>query len=104
MTRLFLFLAVFAADQPTTPATRGDLVTLRDYVDMRFDAFEKTQAASEKATDHRLFQMNELRDQIESERGTYVTRAEAMWAFGALLTVAGVVMALSRRRNQQLQE
>jgi CHASE3 domain sensor protein len=53
-------------------------VTLREYIekimDERFESAERALDISTKVLDLRLEAMNELRDQINNERGRYLTR------------------------------
>lgn len=56
--------------------TNPDIVTLREYIESRLEAVTATMNASDKALEVRLAAMNELRDQINAERGQYVTRAD----------------------------
>lgn len=56
----------------------GEQVSLRDYIEKIINLhFLESQRALDKATDalnYRLESMNEFRAQINSERGTYITR------------------------------
>lgn len=73
-------------------------VTLRDYIESRFEAIdrrfaeglaaldkqaaknfeaiERSTASAKEAVDERLLRMNEFREQLNQERGQYVTRIE----------------------------
>lgn len=59
------------------PDIQRDIVTLREYLESRLEAVAATMAATEKALEVRLAAMNELRDQINTERGRYVQREES---------------------------
>jgi uncharacterized coiled-coil DUF342 family protein len=52
------------------------MVSLRDYVDTRVASVIETMSATERSMEIRLEAMNELRDQINRERGTFITRSE----------------------------
>jgi hypothetical protein len=62
----------------TTSSDRNsrDIVTLRDYLESQIAALKDTMSATDRRVDDRLVYMNELRDQITSERGWYMLRSE----------------------------
>jgi hypothetical protein len=53
-----------------------DIVSLRDYIESRLDAIRSTMQATDKTVEARLLAMNELREQINAERGHYLPRSE----------------------------
>ena len=60
----------------TTDRNHRDIVTLRDYLESQIAAIKDTMNATDRAMEVRLEAMNELRDQINRERGSYIPRAE----------------------------
>lgn len=68
-----------------TPLSRGEGISLREYVDLQVAHIDQVMALGKAAAeasigvyredlDRRLDAMNELRDQINTERNRYVTR------------------------------
>jgi hypothetical protein len=57
---------------------RADWVTLRDYVDSRFDALCAEMAKSDEVMNARLSSMNEFRQAMSDQSKNYFTRAEAI--------------------------
>jgi hypothetical protein len=55
---------------------KTELVSLKEYIEVRLLAIEKTMEATDKSMALRLESMNELRDQIAHERGQYLLRTE----------------------------
>lgn len=51
-------------------------VTLRELVEAKIESLKATMTATDLTMERRLEAMNELREQITSERGHYVTRQE----------------------------
>lgn len=95
--------------------TDREIVSLREYFEERIRAHEdrdqerwrqheqvhvrereQLQLAS-RIQDERLKHMNEFREQISKERTKYVTRSEAMWAFGTAIVLAGVIGGMITR-------
>ena len=60
----------------TERSNHRDIVTLKEYVEKQIDAVRLTMAATDKAMEVRLEAMNELRDQINRERGSFISRNE----------------------------
>jgi len=63
--------------------TKDEAITLREYIDTRIDALEKRFTDINRATDlaakaieQRLEGMNEFREQLRSQAGTFVTQIE----------------------------
>jgi phage I-like protein len=76
-----------AADIPPKPAYTSDIITLREYVDVRFDAQQKAVEAAlasadravvkaETASDKRFDSVNEFRKSLSDETATFLPRAE----------------------------
>jgi hypothetical protein len=63
-------------DGDSSDRNHRDIVTLRDYLEAQMKAIRDTMGATDRAMDVRLEAMNELRDQINRERGSYIPRAE----------------------------
>lgn len=59
-----------------TNEDRSMYVSLRDYVDERFAATEKTTQLMRDVMDHRLETMNEFREQLSNQAHTFVTHTE----------------------------
>jgi hypothetical protein len=53
-----------------------EIVSLREYLESRLEAIQATMTATDKSMEIRLNAMNELRDQINQERGRYITKDE----------------------------
>jgi len=51
-------------------------VTMRDYVDERFAAMEKSTALMREVMEHRLLGMNEFREQLQMQAQSFITRIE----------------------------
>ena len=60
----------------TNAQNHKDIVTLRDLMYAELKAIKATMEATDKTIDHRLQAMNELREQINRERGQYIGRVE----------------------------
>ena len=56
--------------------TSSDLVTLKDYIDMRFEEIEKARSQAFLSMDKRLEGMNEFRAQLKDQTQLYLTRGE----------------------------
>src|ERR1700690_162736 len=89
----FLFIAAalpflsLAADVPRQYSNTPDIITLREYVDVRFDAQQKAVDAAlasadravlkaEVASDKRFESVNEFRKTLSDETATFLTRTE----------------------------
>lgn len=84
-----------AGDAGGAPASRGDVVSLREYVDIRFDAQQRAvQAAldaadravakSEAASDKRFESVNEFRKTLSDQTRDFIPRTEAEQLFKTL--------------------
>jgi len=51
-------------------------VSLKEYVDSKLVAIEKSTALVKEALDHRLTETNRVREQLREQAGTFVTRVE----------------------------
>ena len=93
-------------------------VTLKDYVDSRLRSEEQQRKLLSDAMEYRLSQMNELREQINNERGIFLNRElfdrlhaqnndrimgleqlksnleGRIWAIGGIVTVINITIAL----------
>ena len=56
---------------------RADWVTLRDYVDAKFDSLCSEITKNDEAMNTRLAAMNEFRQAMNDQSKSYITRAEA---------------------------
>lgn len=62
---------------PTPPRpTRGEIVTLREYLESRISAVEKSIDVANQAMQKRLEGMNEFRDTLKDQASRFVTRDE----------------------------
>jgi hypothetical protein len=98
-TLLLIPLATIAADDPRSElsrfdVTRSDIVALRTYVDVRFDAQQRAVDKSEIDLNKRLDAVNEFRKQLADESQTFITRNEYGQAHVAL---ADKVAELTKR-------
>lgn len=60
----------------TCPVGDEKLVSMKDYVDMRFAEVEKARRDALAAMETRLAAMNEFRDTLRDQAGKFVTREE----------------------------
>ena len=60
---------------PTQP-TRGDYVSLRDHMESRIEAVEKSIEVADKTMQSRLATMNEFREALRDQAGKFITREE----------------------------
>lgn len=68
---------------PPTPQRRGssnftqqDGITLKEYVDLRFDQSQMALVLAERALKTHLDQLNEFKEALQDQTNTYVTRNE----------------------------
>jgi hypothetical protein len=99
-----------------------EIVTVREHLELQIRQERELREAHERAIDYRLEQMNELREQINRERGTFVlretndskqdlltrrqteneqklsniatARSTLSWLWGATLGAAGLLIAI----------
>jgi hypothetical protein len=62
------------ADNPV--AHNSDMVSMRDYVDLRFSDMVRAVDKAEKTLGDRLASMNEFRDQLKDQAARFITRDE----------------------------
>ena len=60
----------------TVCAIKNELQKLEGRVEHRFEIYKETVLTASKVMDERLFHMNEFREQINKERGEYISRKE----------------------------
>jgi len=60
---------------PTQP-TRGDYVSLRDHLESRIEAVEKSIGVAERELQIRLASMNEFREAMRDQGSKFITRTE----------------------------
>jgi hypothetical protein len=88
---LLLFaLSTVAADTPRSElsrfdVTRADIIALREYVDIRFEAQQKAVDKAEIDLNKRLDAVNEFRKQLADETQSFITRNEYGQAHSALV-------------------
>lgn len=56
--------------------TSGEVVSLKEYVERRFEENEKARQIAFNALEKRLDGMNEFRHQLDRQAGTFVTKTE----------------------------
>jgi hypothetical protein len=56
--------------------TKDEVVSIKEYIDMRFSEVEKARIAASTALDHRLNGMNEIRDSLRDQRSMFIGREE----------------------------
>ena len=56
--------------------TNAEVISIKEYFEMRLAELEKARAEAQKALDHRLDGMNEIRDSLRDQRVTFMTRDE----------------------------
>ena len=54
----------------------AEFVTLRDYIDTRLDAIDREKEVAYRAMEKRLDGMNEFRDTLKDQGGTFLTKNE----------------------------
>ncbi len=76
----------------------GEIVTMREYIDLRFADFQRAIDKAETAMTARLAGMNEFRDQLRDQASKFVTRAELDIH---LQTIQCAIDDLKKSRDQQ---
>ena len=71
-------------EERTRVMPNGERVSLRDYVDVRFEAISQQRQATEKTLDARLESMNEFRQAITDQSRTFMTKEEYRLAHSPL--------------------
>jgi hypothetical protein len=66
-------------------------VSLKEYIDALFGERDRAVTAALAASDKRLDGMNEFRQTLKDQQGTYVTRAEVYAMVAAAAAVGGVI-------------
>ena len=56
--------------------TASEVVTLKEYIETRMAALEKATCLAAEALERRLESMNEFREALKNQSGTFVTRSE----------------------------
>ena len=103
------------------PEQQGQTISLRDYVDSQFKAHNEAINLARANIELRLSAMNELREQINRERGQYLTRDRfdashiaiesrlanldkfaaniqgRIWAMGAVVVVIQILLQVWRK-------
>lgn len=69
-----LFILLVGAE---TPQQSWTISTLKEYVDIRFDALDKAITKAEAANEKRLENVNEFRLQLSDQSRTFMPRSEA---------------------------
>jgi len=109
-----LLLTGSSAGEAQKPAYTSDIITLREYVDVRFDAQQKAVEAAlasadravvkaETAADKRFDSVNEFRKTLTDETQTFVPRAEYGQAYKALEDkVADLTVRVNANENRSV--
>jgi SUMO ligase MMS21 Smc5/6 complex component len=56
--------------------TNAEIISIKEYIDMRFHETEKAHQNEQIALNHRLEVMNQIRNQLNDQAHTFLTRAE----------------------------
>jgi hypothetical protein len=88
-----LFLsAFFSFAQTHDDSSRNtDIISLREYVDLRFAVTQRAIDKAEVTMNERLAGMNEFRLALKDQNATFITRQE-LWA--SLLAVCGLILGV----------
>jgi hypothetical protein len=85
------------------PQTRADMVTLKEHLETRLDALDKSIAVATQALEKRLSGMNEFRDTLRDQAARFVTRDEVTAQIARMSDLASAERAAMRDQIKLLQ-